>query len=246
MQVIDGAKLGTKSRQKVSSGIKPLVQILQPILDDRFVLVHTLAVSGRHEKVDALLVGPHGALVLKVENDEGRYRCLGDNWYIWDKKINNFIKAEDNPLRDLKQGQNLVEAILASQGLGSAVPVSNAVLFVNSKLQLEHMEPAVTLIEHGAIKKWAAQLPSTVYVEKREIEKTLAAFGVQVSVAHSPRVTVEEDGVSAVGGARPAAADWLKGRGQFGLRRWQLVAMGVTVGLYVLVLAVGIYVVLTF
>lgn len=239
MLVIDGAKIG-KSKQKMAEGIQSLIKALQPVLDDRFALVHTLSVPGRREKIDALLVGPHGALVLGVNANAGRYRCLGDNWYVWDKKANNFWGSEDNPIRDLRQAQRLVESVLSAHGLGSAVPVDGAVVFVNPKLQLEHMEPLVRLIEWSALKEFATQLASTpVYVEKREVERTLGVFGVQASVAHSPRVTATQQQASAHTVDITAT---LAARGPFGLKRWQLAAMIVMGIVDLLVLCLAVYV----
>lgn len=238
MHVIDGAKLGAKTKQKMADGVRPLLRILQPILDNRFALIHTLTVPGRREKVDALLVGPHGALVMILDPSLGRYRCLGDNWYVWDKKANNFLTAEENPMRELKQGQHLIETILSAQGLGTTVPVDGVVVFVSPKLQLEHMEPIVKLIEFNEIKAFATQLAATpVYIEQREIEKTLAVFGAQASIASTTRVAAPQ-------GQAAQKASTLSRRGPFGLKRWQFYAViGMAVAC-LLVLSAAVYVVI--
>lgn len=240
MHIIDGTKLGSKSKQKMVAGIKPLLQTLQPILDDRFALIHTLTVPGRREVVDALLVGPHGALVLKVDASPGRLRCIGDNWYAWDKKVKDLVPTEHNPTRDLKQGLRLIEASLVSQGLGTSVPMDGAVVFTDPKLTLEHMEPPVRLIDFKALPAWATQLAGTpAYLEKRNIEQVLGIFGAHVSVASTAPVPAPEP--QAAPPPSPRAR-----RGPFGLKlkRWQLyVLIGMAV-VYLLVLIAGLYILL--
>ncbi len=236
MHVIDGTRLGAvKGKPKMAEGVQTLVRLWQPLLDNRFALIHTLTMPGRREQVDALLMGPHGALVLKVDASAGRYRCLGDNWYVWDKKLNDLVPAEENPIRPLKQGQRMVEAALTAQGMGTTVPVDGAVVFVNPKLQLEHMEPAVRLIDFNGLKDFAAQLAATpIYVEKHGIEKALAVFGAQVTIAPTTRLAVQAPSSAPKTPARVS-------RGPFGLKRWQFIVLVAMVVAYVLLAILAVY-----
>jgi hypothetical protein len=188
--------------------------------------------------IDALLAGPHGALILKVDGSDGRLRCLGDKWYVWDKKLKDFAEAATNLTQELKQGLNLVESVLTSHNLINTVPVQGAIVFVNSKLQLEHMEPDVPLIQADAIKSLAAELAgSPMHLEKRDVEKVLAAFGAKAEVS---AVAAQPAAASPPEEAHPAPR---KKRGPLGLTRQQLVAV-IAMGIVCLiVMAVCIYVV---
>jgi hypothetical protein len=259
MHVIDGTKLGNKSKDKMTDGLKALIKTLQPLLDNRFALVHTLTIVGRREKIDALLAVPHGALVLKVETLTGRYRCLGDNWYVWDKKVKDFVGTTVNPTRELLHGlvgwlfdwllcvnptrellhgQRLIEAQLTGHGLGSTVPLDSAVIFMDAKLQLEHMQPPARLVISDAVVDFFTQLAATpTYVEKRDIERTLEVFGAHAAIAGTPR-----PGEQPVNEASAAPRKRKrKPRGPLGLSRAQLALVIGLVIVYLVITAALLY-----
>ncbi|MBN1888081.1 MAG: NERD domain-containing protein [Thermoflexales bacterium] len=245
MHVIDGSKLSIGSEHKASQEVKTFVKIIQPLLDDRFALVHTLS-AGRRGVVDALLVGPHGALVMKVDGSSGRYRCLGDSWYSWDQKAQDFSELAQNPIDELKRSLEFVEATLQAQGMGAKVPTQGVVVFVDKKLQVEHMEPAVPLVTRDKLKPLAAELmDSPVYIETREIEKVLSVFGARAHIAPARQSPAPE--ASLEDGTSPGMAHssgWMQQNGPFGLKRWQFLALLVLFLANMCVLGLGLYLVL--
>jgi hypothetical protein len=244
MHVIDGSKLSIGSEHKASQEVKTFVKVMQPLVDDRFALVHTLS-AGRRGVVDALLVGPHGALVLKVDGSSGRYRCLGDSWYSWDKKTQEFSEMAQNPIDELKRGLEFVEATLQAQGLSTKVPTQGVVVFIDKKLQLEHMEPAVPLVTYEQIKPLAAELmASPVYIETREVEKVLSVFGARAHVAPARQSPAPEASLDTRAPAGAYSSGWMQRRGPFGLKRWQFLALLVLFLANMCVLGLGLYLVL--
>ncbi len=237
MHIVDGTKLSSSTgKRQVTKEVKKLVQFFKPLLDDRFAMIHTLTVSGRREEIDVMLLGPHGALILKVDASSGRCRCLGDNWYTWDPKSKDFVKSDDNPVADLKRTHTMIESHLTGLGMGSAVPVMSAVAFADPKLQLEHMEPSVSLIEFKEWKGVAKELAgSPDYVDARTIDKVASAFGAQVRVISSAEAAAQA-GTPPQPARRPRG-----GGGPFGLKRWQLIVLVVMVAAYLALLGVAAY-----
>src|SRR4030042_1405807 len=98
-------------------------RLLGKRLDDRFTLAHRVRLHGRKNTVDAVLVGPHGVTVLAIASDEGRVRCLGDNWYNWNPNTDKFVGTKHNPVKRVQDDRKAIELFLAGRQMGSVIPV---------------------------------------------------------------------------------------------------------------------------
>jgi hypothetical protein len=157
------------------------VRRLDRYLDDRFTLVHHVRLSGHKNAIDAVLVGPHGVTVLAwVSDEEGRVRCLGDNWYIWYSRVEDFVKADHSPVKQVRSDRAAIEAFLAGRQMGTTIPVDCAVLAPHTGVQVEFMDPAVPILSALKIAGFARRLAGQrELLEWTQAEDVLKSLGVQ-------------------------------------------------------------------
>lgn len=107
-------------------------------LDDRYHFIRN--VSKRDiGYVDAILVGPPGALVFRILDERGVYMNEGANWLKQDGGPNQWVQAKIDPTRECVQDVKKLREFLAARKL-DAVPVYGVIVFVREQPQL-HLVP---------------------------------------------------------------------------------------------------------
>jgi hypothetical protein len=203
-------------------------------LDDRFTLAQRVRLHGRKNTIDAVLVGPHGVTVLAIASDEGRVRCLGDNWYNWNPNTDKFVGAKHNPVKRVQDDRKAIELFLAGRQMGTLVPVECAVLVPQSNAQVEFMQPAVPILDVTQIKAMAETLTGQrELIEWTQADDILKGLGVP-PLGKSWRALIQP-------GARKRG---LSAVGFGGLKRNQLILLGIIAVADLLVLIGGLAVVL--
>jgi hypothetical protein len=132
-------------------------RLLSAYLDDRFTLAYHVRLRGLKDPVNAVLVGPHGVTVLAFSDDKVKVRCLGDNWYAWSQPVQNFERAQRNPVKQALAGRAAMEAHVNARQMGSTMPVDCAVMVPEPHVQVEHMQPVVPVMSAEQIGVFAAQ-----------------------------------------------------------------------------------------
>jgi len=209
-------------------------RLLGKRLDDRFTLAHRVRLHGRKNVIDAVLVGPHGVTVLAIASDEGRVRCLGDSWYNWNPNTDKFVGTKHNPVKQAQGDQKAIELFLGGRQMGTLVPVDCAVLVPQSNAQVEFMQPAVPILDTNKIKEMAetfvGQRELIEWTQADDILKGLGVPPLGQSWRSLNQPGARKRGLSAVGFG--------------GLKRKQLVLLGIIAVADVLVLIGGLAVVL--
>lgn len=85
--------------------------------------------------IDAILVGPHGALVLEVKAYVGEYKVAGDRRFIRSGASRSWMEPAKNPMRQVLNNQRRVKGILATAGLGN-VPVQPIVVAAHPRMNV--------------------------------------------------------------------------------------------------------------
>ena len=148
-------------------------------LDDRFTLVHGARLPGRAGQVEAVLVGPHGVTVLAFANDEGRVRCLGENWYAWSPKLDDFVDAGHSPAKQARADLAALQAYLAGRQLSATVPADCAVIQANPQSRIESMQPAVPIFTADQVDEMARALAAQrELIEWTDADQVLKGLGV--------------------------------------------------------------------
>jgi hypothetical protein len=194
------------------------VRRLNRYLDDRFTLVHHVRLSGHKNAIDAVLVGPHGVTVLAwVGEEEGRVRCLGDNWYVWYLKVQDFVKADHSPAKQVRSDRTAIEAFLAGRQMGTTIPIDCAVLAPHAGVQVEFMDPAVPILPALKIAGFARGLAGQrELLEWTQADDVLKNLGVQP--LGKPWHTLNQPGARTQS-VRPSRLG--------GLKRWQVILLAV-------------------
>jgi hypothetical protein len=135
-----------------------VVKLLSAYLDDRFTLAHQVRLRGVKDPVDAVLVGPQGVTVIAFSDDKVKVRCLGDNWYAWNPKIQNFEPTSHNPVKKVLADRAAMEAHVNARQMSSTMPVDCAVMVPEPNIQVEHMQPVVPILSAEQTSVFAAQL----------------------------------------------------------------------------------------
>jgi len=209
-------------------------RLLGKRLDDRFTLAQRVRLHGRKNSMDAVLVGPHGVTVLAIASDEGRVRCLGDNWYNWNPNTDKFVASKHNPVKRVQDDRKVIELFLAGRQMGTLVPVECAVLIPQSNAQVEFMQPAVPILDVTQIKAMAETLVGQrELIEWTQADDVLKGMGVP-PLGKSWRALIQP-------GARKRG---LSALGFGGLKRKQLILLGIIAVADLLVLIGGLAVVL--
>ena len=202
-------------------------------LDDRFTLAHHVRMRGLKQPVDAVLVGPQGVTVLAIADEQGRVRSLGDNWYIWNQKTDNFDPSPRNPIQRVQEARAAMETHVNARQMGSVMPVDCAVLIPGPKVQVEFMQPTMPILDASRMLEFAEQLAGQrELIEWSQAEELLKSLGVpplgipwrQLDQAHARR-------------RKPATVLW-------GLTRQQLIILGAIAAADALLLIAGAIIVL--
>jgi len=192
-------------------------KILAAHLDDRFTLVHQVRLRGIKSTVDAVLVGPPGVIVLAFAPDKGRVRCLGDNWYLWNPKTEEFGNAPYNPVKRVLESRAAMEAHVAGRQMGTSMPVDCGVMVPAPSAQVEYMQPVVSVLPADKIAEFADALTN----QRELIDWTLAdelLKSLGVTPAGKPWAQVER-------GVAPAQT--ARARRVGGLTRQQIIILAV-------------------
>lgn len=114
-------------------------------LDDRYHFIRNVNQRGLGY-VDAILVGPPGALVFRILDERGVYTNEGANWLKQEGRPNAWVKAKIDPTRECVQDIKKLREYLAERKL-DAVPVYGVIVFVREppQLQLIPREPVVPI-----------------------------------------------------------------------------------------------------
>ena len=145
-------------------------------LDERYHFIRNVNKRGVGY-VDAILVGPPGALVFRILNERGVFANEGANWLMPDGRPNGWVKAKIDPTRECVQDVKKLREFLATHKL-EAVPVYGVVVFTHEppQVQLVPREPVVPITTLRAL------LPSlnTNYLAKERVDAGRVGAVVQL------------------------------------------------------------------
>ncbi|MEP7289531.1 MAG: nuclease-related domain-containing protein [Chloroflexota bacterium] len=119
---------------------------LSRVLDARYTLIRNVS-RRRLGYVDAILVGPPGALVFRILDIPGTFSNEGSDWLERDSKGGQtFVLSKLNATRECVTDIYALRKYLARFGL-SQVPVFGIVVFTNAQASLSARQPVVPIAE---------------------------------------------------------------------------------------------------
>jgi hypothetical protein len=121
-----------------------VAEVLGRDLDDRFTFIRNVSRRGLGY-IDAVLVGPPGALVFRIVEKPGIYRNEGSDW-LERRSGQTFVLSQLNPTRECVTDVYALRRYLAKHNL-STVPVFGIVVFTDPRVELAARQPIVPIAE---------------------------------------------------------------------------------------------------
>jgi hypothetical protein len=119
-----------------------VADVLGRELDDRYTLIRNVSRRGLGY-IDAVLVGPPGALVFRILDQPGDFSNEGADW-LERRGGRTYVISKLNPTRECVTDIYALRKYLARLGLGE-VPVYGVVVFTNSQTQLTSRQSVVPI-----------------------------------------------------------------------------------------------------
>ena len=118
-------------------------EALKQFLDGRYTYLRNVSIRGVGY-IDAVLVGPPGALVFRIVDYSGKWRNERANWLVL--RGEKMRKARTNPTRECAHDVYNLRKFLKKKGL-ERVPVYGIVVFTNPQVELEADDPVIPICE---------------------------------------------------------------------------------------------------
>ncbi len=118
-------------------------EALKQWLDGRYTYLRNVSIRGVGY-IDAVLVGPPGALVFRIVNYSGKWRNERANWFTF--KRQKMRKARTNPTRECAHDVYNLRKFLKKRGLEN-VPVYGIVVFTSKNVELSADNPVIPICE---------------------------------------------------------------------------------------------------
>src|SRR5579859_2424238 len=144
-----------------------VADVLSRELDSSFTLIRNVSRGGLGY-IDAVLVGPPGALVFRIVDKPGDYSNEGSDW-LERKGGRTFVLSRLNPTRECVTDVLALRKYLAKKGLAN-VPVYGVVVFTNPQTQLTARQPTVPI---AALRTLTTVLRRDYLTENRLEPKTV-------------------------------------------------------------------------
>lgn len=110
-------------------------------LDYRYTFVHSLSRRGLGY-IDAVLVGPNGALVFFFFDQRGEFICERNLWFEHKRGQNAPVLLKHNPTREVVKDVAALRGLFAGQGM-EQLPVYAIVVLLNERASITATQPTV-------------------------------------------------------------------------------------------------------
>ncbi len=195
--------------KKLIEGENRIAAAIDAILDERYVLIReaNLPMIG---PIEMILLGPTGVHILSAHHIGGMYKAEGEEWQRYDSRQMQFSRDTDNPIERARAASSHLREVLHSRSL--PVPFVNAAVVMSSadtKLTLEG--PVVNIIAFNEIEHFISTdiLAGEVIMDAGDVS---TVEGVILEHAHEPENIDLDRGAPS---------------GLFGMKRQQLIVLGV-------------------
>lgn len=148
---------------------------LKPYLDDRFTFLRNVSRRGLGY-IDAVLIGPPGALVMRTVDYGGAWRNEMTEWKIRDPRSGKVSFASQNPTRECARDVYALRQYLAKRNLAD-LPVYGVVVFTHPNVQLEGEASTIPISQMQLLPQVLGQPYG--FLESERIDPKLAQAAVK-------------------------------------------------------------------
>jgi hypothetical protein len=213
MKVVDHSKLTTAGQSpgvltralktlsstlldKDSEAQDAVINALDKVLDNRFVMLRNITLEGTEIAVPLILIGPPGIRVIYASSSKGVFRAKENSWEQLDDRSQRFQMARPNLLERASLLSRAVDTYLASNGYH--VPASEPVLFFsNPGVHVDSTRPNVRIVLTDALDRYIATYAQSVaFMEQEQVLEIAKAFVGDVFSGSGTQLVPEHDAFS--------------------------------------------------
>jgi len=183
------SRLSQSWSQKEAHAQEVVINALQKVLDNKFVMLREVTLEGPDIPIPLILVGPSGVHVIYASTLKGVLRAKEDVWEELDDRTQKFSIARPNLLTRTLLMARAVNAYLAEHG--HKLPEVEPVLFFSDPgINVETTRPVVRIVQMDALDRFVAGLlQSQTNLEPEVVQKIANALaGDQVDLGQKPMI----------------------------------------------------------
>jgi len=183
------SRLSQSWSQKEAHAQEAVINALQKVLDNKFVMLREVTLEGPDIPIPLILVGPTGVHVIYASTLKGVLRAKEDVWEELDDRTQKFSIARPNLLTRTLLMARAVNAYLAEHG--HKLPEVEPVLFFSDPgINVETTRPVVRIVQMDALDRYVAGLlQSQTNLEPEVVQKIANALaGDQVDLGQKPMI----------------------------------------------------------
>jgi len=188
--------LGSTLLEKDNEAQDAVINALNKVLDNRFVMLRNITLEGLDVPIPLILIGPPGIRVIYASSSKGVYRAKENIWEELDDRTQRFRIVRPNLLERTSLMARVVDTYLASNGYH--VPASEPVLFFsNPGVHVDSTRPTVRIVLTDALDRYIATYAQSVaFMEQEQVQEIAKAFVGDVFSNNGTKLVPEHDAFS--------------------------------------------------
>jgi hypothetical protein len=183
------SRLSQSWSQKEARAQEVVINALQKVLDNKFVMLREVTLEGPDIPIPLILVGPTGVHVIYASTLKGVFRAKEDVLEELDDRTQKFSIARPNLLTRTLLMARAVNTYLEEHG--HKVPEEEPVLFFSDPgINVETTRPVVRIVQMDALDRYVAGLLQTQSnLEPEVVQKIVNALaGDQIDLGEKPLI----------------------------------------------------------
>ncbi|MDD2695531.1 MAG: NERD domain-containing protein [Anaerolineales bacterium] len=153
-----------------------LVSALSRLLDNRFILLRNVVLSGVDVTIPLVLVGPTGAYMLYTSAIRGVFRAAGENWEQLDERSQSYKPVRPNLITRVSLMSRAVETYLLNRGKLTLV-VEPVLFLMDPGAHVELNRPNARIFRQDGLDRFAASLlQGALIMGKEQVQAIVEAL----------------------------------------------------------------------
>lgn len=185
--------LGTALLEKDSEAQDTVINALNKMLDNRFVMLRNITLEGLEVSIPLILIGPPGIRIIFASSSKGVFRVKENIWEELDDRTKRFRVVRPNLLERTSLMARAVDTYLASNGYH--VTASEPVLFFsNPGVHVDATRPLVRIVLTDALDRYIATYAQSVgFMEQEQVHEIVKTFVGDAFSTNNAKIVPEHD-----------------------------------------------------
>jgi hypothetical protein len=150
-----------------------LIQALNPVLDNRFIMLCEVCLEDQAIEFPVILIGPTGIWPISPSTAKGMYKVYENKWEVLDQASGKYKPLKQNPLAVLLENSHILADRLRTLGI-EIPPIEPVVYFSNPGAHVDTNRPAVRIVLADGLSRFITSiLKSQVVLVWEDIQMIL-------------------------------------------------------------------------